>query len=136
MSNRIPLGESRREAISRVQERLGPATSRPLAEQTFWALAQKKKITMNDDGMYLIEAGIDDTALRAEATDQMQQQQKIERRPRRGMLRFNVNHQNTTNARVGTTWKSSSMHSMYAPTFNDAECQIQEDQKPNDPNAE
>ena len=133
MSNRIPLGESRREAISRVQERLGPATSRPLAEQTFWALAQKKKITMNDDGMYLIEAGIDDTALRAEATDQMQQQQKTERRPRRGMLRFNVNHQNTKNARVSTTWKASSI---YAPTLNGSESQIQENQNPNDPNAE
>jgi len=133
MSDRIPLGESRREAISRVQERLGPATSRPLAEQTFWALAQKKKITMNDDGVYLIEAGIDDSALRAEATDQMQQQQKQERRPHRGLLRFNVNHQNTKNARVGTTWKASSM---YAPTLIDAESYISEDQNTNDPNAE
>jgi hypothetical protein len=124
MSDRIPLGETRREAISRVQERLGPATSRPLAEQTFWALARKGKIVLDqDDGSYLIEASIDDAGLQQEATQTIQQatnQQSRMNRSRGGMRHFAVNHKNFQHARVSTAWKAN-MSSLFAPTLEGAE---------------
>jgi hypothetical protein len=121
MSDRIPLGETRPEAISRVQERLGPAASRPLAEQTFWSLARKGKITMDQiTGSYLIEAEIDDNSLKQEATQTIQQATQTQTRMNRsrGIRGFTLNHNNMHQARVSTTWKalSTSAKSMFAPS--------------------
>jgi hypothetical protein len=126
VSDRVPLGETRREAISRVQERLGSAASRPLAEQTFWALAKKGKITMDNEGAYLIEADIDDKSLRDTATDTIQQvnqqQTKMNRsRGVRNMRHFSVNHKNMHQARVSTVWRSASAKTMFAPSLAGAE---------------
>lgn len=52
---RIVIGENRRDAISTIQRKLGPLTSRPIAENTFWELAKEKKITLNEEGQYLME---------------------------------------------------------------------------------
>src|ERR1700749_1420541 len=120
---RILLGETRREAISRVQERLGPATSRPLAEQTFWALARKGKIIMSpDDGSYLIEAEIDDGDLKQEATQTIDQATKQQSRTNmnrsRGMRHFMVHHNNMPQARVSTAWQSKMGSSWHAKAVN------------------
>jgi len=123
---KILLGETRREAISRVQELLGPATSRPLAEQTFWALAKRGKITMDqNDGTYLIEADIPDEQIKDVAT---QVNTTMERS--KG-IHYQVNRNHFHRARVAWQWKSKiasvmspSLPSLDSPTMN-----------PPDPNA-
>lgn len=49
------LGVTVREAIDRVQERLGPATQRPVAEAAFRALVAKGHATIVNDQIYLRE---------------------------------------------------------------------------------
>ncbi len=114
MSDRILLGETRRDAISRVQERLGPATSRPLAEKTFWALARKGVITMDPcDGTYLIEAAIED----ADIQDTAQVQMKAE--TRHG-VQYNVNRNHFHRARVAWNWKAHQA-SIFSPSLDSSE---------------
>ena len=117
--DRIPLGETKAEAISRVQERLGPATSRPLAEQTFWSLARSKQITRDDNGVYLIEASVDDDSMRQTAKQHLQMSQK----PRGGMKHFKISHHNMVKARVSTHWKAAlnSMKNAFAPDLSSSE---------------
>ena len=121
------LGETRSEAITRIQERLGTATSRPLAEKTFWELAKTKKITMNDDGHYLIEA-VSDESMRDTAIAQFNQQNTTQKRSRGGIKHFTIDHHNMKKARVSTTWKpqnsskisssiKSTMSTAFAPTL-------------------
>jgi hypothetical protein len=124
MKDRVLLGESRREAITRVQERLGPATSRPLAEQTFWALAKKGQITMDKEGVYLIEADLEDSDMRDTAKDTIKQQQTMNRpRMRTNARHFQMNHNSMHQARVSTSWKAamSSMKTSFSPSLSGAE---------------
>jgi len=81
------LGETRREAINRIQERLGPATSRPIAENTFWELAREKKITINEAGEYLIEDEVTDDSMRDTAKKTIANSQKMLRSSRPSMKR-------------------------------------------------
>jgi hypothetical protein len=123
--DKILLGETRSEAISRVQERLGPATSRPLAEKTFWALAKKGVITMDPvDATYLIETDIEDSSIKDAAMKQLDQQsQTSHRRP--GMRAFQANHNSMHKARVSTSWNPkaayNSMKTVFAPDLQAAE---------------
>jgi hypothetical protein len=107
--SQILLGETRREAINRVQERLGPVASRPLAEQTFWALAKKGKITMDpQNGSYLIEAELDDESIKQEATQSIEQATKQQNRFMRSRgNHFTLNHKSMHQARVSTSWHPS-----------------------------
>jgi hypothetical protein len=102
---KISLGETRRDAIDRVQERLGPVTPRPLAEQTFWSLAKQGKITMTEAGVYLIEANVNDEDLRQEATQSITAATQESRSRSRGSMRhFVLNHNSMHKARVGSSW--------------------------------
>jgi hypothetical protein len=115
MSDHILLGDTRREAINRVQERLGPATSRPLAEQTFWALAKRGQITMDpSDGTYLIEAELEDESIKdvATAVQKTQTQQ-------RG-VQYNVNRNHFHRARVAYKW-SAKASSVMSPSLQGSE---------------
>lgn len=111
MSDRILLGETRRDAISRVQQKLGPATSRPLAEKTFWALARKGHISMDPaTGDYLIEALIDDPDIRTTAEHIVQSEH-------RHGFSYNVNRNHFHRARVAWQWKAKQA-TVFSPSMN------------------
>lgn len=119
---KIVLGETRREAINRIQERLGPNTSRPIAENTFWELAAEKKITLSESGEYLIEDDITDDGMRDTAKKTITRSQKVGPRKaiKRGPNSFKnkselrnhtMNHNPNTNAKMAM----KSMKSMLSP---------------------
>jgi len=115
--SKVFLGETRREAINAVQERLGPLTPRPVAEKTFWTLGRRGIITLADEG-YLIEEEITDSDLRQTAKQDILVQQKADHRA--GQQRgFTISHANFKKARIGSMWKASS--SALAPSLDDAE---------------
>ena len=107
------LGETRREAINRVQEILGPATSRPLAELTFWDLAKDRKITMDEDGLYLME-DMSESDMRDSAVKSITNQ---------NVRHFQVTRNHMTRARVAYKWsaKMSSLKTALAPDLESAE---------------
>jgi len=117
---KIVLGETRREAINRIQERLGPNTSRPIAESTFWELASEKKITLSESGEYLIEDDITDEGMRDTAKKTITRSQKIGPRnaSKRGPNSFKnkselrnhtMNHNPNTNAKAAMKSMKSAM---------------------------
>jgi len=119
---KIILGETRREAINRIQERLGPNTSRPIAENTFWELAAEKKIILSESGEYLIEDDITDDGMRDTAKKTITRSQKVGPRKsiKRGPNTFKnkselrnhtMNHNPNTNAKAAM----KSMKSMLMP---------------------
>lgn len=110
--------ETRREAINRVQERLGPATPRPVAERTFWTLGRQGKITLGDDG-YLIEAEISDADLRDTAIKDINAQQTAQHRHAGHMRNFTVTINHFKKARVAWAWQS--INNFLAPTLLAAE---------------
>lgn len=117
MSDRILLGETRRDAISRVQEQLGPATSRPLAEKTFWELARKGRISMDKiTGDYLIEADAE-----AEVKTTAEGIVSAENSQKRG-INYNVNRSHFHRARVAWQWKAR--QTAFAPSLQGAGVQL------------
>jgi hypothetical protein len=108
--DKILLGETRREAINRLQERLGPMTLRHLAEKTFWELAKKGIITKNQDGAYLIKTISNEVPLLREAAlttmSAEDSQNSKQQRSRSNMRHFMVNNQNFHQARISTKFQS------------------------------
>ncbi len=120
------LGETRRDAINSLQDQLGPVTPRPLAEQTFWKLARQGKITLDENGHYLIEADVTEKSMRDTALDTVNQEEnnRSRARVRSSVRHFNINHKNMHQARISTSWKAKMMSSMktsFAPTLSGAE---------------
>jgi hypothetical protein len=105
--SKVFLGETRPDAITRVQELLGPMTTRPIAEKTFWALAEKGKITLDRvTGAYLMEEEVEQPELKNEAKTQVQKQGHS----------YIVNRNHFRRARIAWMWKARQA-SVFSPSL-------------------
>lgn len=128
MSEKVFLGETRPDAISRVQELLGPATTRPVAEKTFWALAKKGQITMDQrTGAYLMESEIEQPELRQEA----EHTSTIQSRPNQPGQHYSISRHNFRRARIAWMWKARQA-SVFSPTLASAGVDLNDDSKNDD----
>lgn len=120
--DKVLLGETRRDAINALQERLGPATLRHIAEKTFWSLARQHKITMNGEGHYLIEAEADEVREAGEQTvKQAQSEERRNQTVRSRSRQFSL--QRFHQARISSHMRAvnSNMKSSFAPSLSGAE---------------
>ena len=113
------LGENRREAISAVQEKLGPLTSRPIAEDTFWELAKQKKITLSEAGQYLMEDDVTDEKLRNTAKHTMKTRMSNGRR----RVGYTFKNKSQLKTRVMSSLKSALSPDLPADLGEDADDQ-------------
>ena len=111
----IILGENRREAINRVQERLGSVTPRTVAEQTFRTLVKKGIITETANG-FMISEDVTDQNMRDQATADIHTAADKRAQSTSNLRHFAVSQHNFKRARIANSW-SQQMADVFAPTL-------------------
>jgi hypothetical protein len=76
------IGHSKREAIDWVQEKLGPYTPRPVAEDTLTGLIERKLVRV-DEGMILLEEPVEEERMRSVAKLMLDKRMSISTKAKR-----------------------------------------------------
>lgn len=90
------IGHTKREAIDWVQERLGPYTPRPVAEDTLTGLLERKLVHI-DEGVILMEEPVEEERMRGVAKAMLDKRMSMSTKSK-GRRRSSISQVNGYNA--------------------------------------